>query len=64
MKKKKIEEIREFAYLRYSLKRNGQKAPVQIMVRAAVVMHHVWKIRKRKFGRNYKKTVWPFDRLV
>ena len=50
---KKIEEVKEFKYLGYTMQRNGgQEAHIKERVkRAAVVMRQVWGIGKRRFGR-------------
>ena len=51
-KGKSIEEVKEFRYLGYTLKRNGrQDAHVRERIkRAAAVMKEVWGIGKRRFG--------------
>ncbi|XP_068993226.1 golgin subfamily A member 6-like protein 24 [Neodiprion pinetum] len=65
-KGKKIEEVKEFSYLGYRVKCNGgQEAQVKERVRkAGVVMRQVWGIGKRRFGRDWEKRIWLFDRLV
>ncbi|XP_068991496.1 trichohyalin-like [Neodiprion pinetum] len=65
-KGKRIEEVKEFSYLGYRVKCNGgQEAQVKERVRkAGVVMRQVWGIGKRRFGRDWEKRIWLFDRLV
>lgn len=48
IEKKRIEEVKKFAYLEYTLQRNGgQEAQVKDRVRrAAAVMGQVWGIGK------------------
>lgn len=55
MEKKIIKEVKEFAYLGYTLQRNGgQKTQVRNVVRrAAAVIGQVWDIGKRRFGRDW-----------
>lgn len=52
-KGKKIEEVKEFKYLGYTVQRNeGQERHIKERVaRAATVMGQVWGIGKRRFGR-------------
>ena len=61
-----MEEVKECIYLKYKYKRNGgQEAQVKDRVeKAARVMGQVWGIGKRRFGRDWKKRIWLFDRLV
>nr|XP_046472570.1 uncharacterized protein LOC124214348 [Neodiprion pinetum] len=63
---KRIEEVKEFSYLRYIVKCNGgQEAHLKERVRkAGVVMRQVWGIGRRRFGRDREKRIWLFDRLV
>lgn len=53
-KENKLEEVKEYKYLGYTLQRNGrQEARVNERKRkAAVVMKEVWEIRKRIWGKN------------
>lgn len=62
----RIEEVKEFTYLGYVMQRNGgQEAHIRERVRrAAAVMGQVWGIGKRKFGSEWGKRLWLFDRLV
>jgi len=62
----KVEEVKEFNYLGYTLQRNGgQEAHVKERVRkAAAVMGQVWGIGKRRFGKDWKRRIWLFDKLV
>ncbi|XP_012231352.2 uncharacterized protein [Linepithema humile] len=63
---KVIEEVKKFRYLGYTLKRNGkQEAHVREKVkRAAAIMGQVWGIGKRRFGKDWGRRLWLFDRLV
>lgn len=65
-KGERIEDVREFAYLRYTLQKNGgQEAHVRDRVRrAAAIMGQVWGIEKRRFSKNWELRLWLFDRLV
>jgi len=56
-KGKKLEEVKEFRYLGYILQRNGgQEAQVKERIkRAAAVMGKVWRIGKRKFGKDWEE---------
>lgn len=65
-KGKKVEEVKEIYYLGYKFKRNGgQEAQVKDRVgKAAMVMGQVWGIGKRRFGKDWKRRVWLFDKLV
>jgi len=61
-----LEEVKEFNYLGYKIQRNGgQKAHIKEKVRkAAVAMRQVWGIGKRRFGGDWGKRIWMFDKLV
>lgn len=50
-REKEIEKVKEFAYLRYMLQKNGgQDAQVKERVRrTATVVKQVWNIGKRRF---------------
>lgn len=65
-KGEKIEEVRKFRYLGYTLMANGgQKEHVRERVKkGAVVMREVWGIGKRRFGKDWARRMWLFDRLV
>ncbi|XP_046142799.1 uncharacterized protein LOC123988066 [Osmia bicornis bicornis] len=65
-KGKKIEEVGQFKYLGYVFKRNGgSEAQIKDrMIKAGVVMRQVWGIGKRKFGKNWKRRIWLWDKLV
>jgi hypothetical protein len=65
-KGKRIEEVKEFTYLGYRLQRNGgQEAQVKERIKkAAMVMAEVWGIGKRRFGKDWTRRIWLFDRLV
>ena len=59
-------EVKMFKYLGYTLMGSGrQEAYVEERVRkAAAVMRKVWGIGKRRFGKDWGKRVWLFDKLV
>lgn len=65
-KGKVIEEVKEFTYLGYNIQKNGgQERHVRERVRkAAAVMGQVWGIGKRRFGKDWGRRLWLFDRLV
>lgn len=58
--------MREFDYLGHKFQANGkQKAHVKERVkRAASIMGQVWRIGKRRYGRDWGSRIWLFDRLV
>ena len=62
----RIEEVKEFCYLGYVFQKNGgQEAQIKDRVRrAAAVMGQVWGIGKRRYGGDWGRRVWLFDRLV
>lgn len=61
-----IEVVREFKYLGYTLQKNGgQEAHIKERVRkAAAIMRQVWEIGKRRYGKDWGRRLWLFDRLV
>lgn len=63
---KEIEEVTKYRYLGYVVKANGdQDDHVEERVeKAAKVMGGVWGIGKRKFGDDWGRRLWLFDRLV
>lgn len=65
-KRKKIEEVNQFKYLGFTSKRNeGNEMHRKERVRKArVVMRQIWGIGKRRFGKDWKKRLWLWDRLV
>jgi len=65
-KGKKIEEVREFKYLGYTMMQNGgQEAHIRERRRkAALVMREVWGIGKRLWGKDWKRRIWLYDTLV
>lgn len=66
MEGKKIEEVKKIKYLGYTLQRNrGQEAQVRERVaKAAAIMGQIWCIGKRRFGKNWKRRIGLFDKLV
>ncbi|KYN08823.1 hypothetical protein ALC57_19070 [Trachymyrmex cornetzi] len=65
-KGKRREEVNKFKYLGYTMQRNGrQEEHVQEREgRAMAVMGQVWGIRKRRFGKDWKRRIWLFDKLI
>lgn len=66
-KGKEVAEVRKFTYLGYTiLIANGkQDAHVGERVRkGVVVLGQVWRIKKRKFERDWGRRIWLFDKLV
>lgn len=63
-KGRKIEEVKEYRYLGYMLQKNGgQETHIKDRTRsAAVIMGQVWGVGKRRFGRDWGRRVWLFDR--
>ncbi|XP_025993782.2 uncharacterized protein LOC113004505 [Solenopsis invicta] len=61
-----LEEVKEFDYLGYRFQTNGgQEAHLRERIRkAASAMGQVWGIGKRRFGKDWGRRVWLFDRLV
>ena len=59
-------EGEKFKYLGYVLMRNGgQEAHIEERVRkGAAVMGQVWGIGKRRFGKDWGRRVWLYDKLV
>jgi len=65
-KGKKLEEVKEYKYLGYTVQRNG-KQDMHIRERVAKamsVMRVVWGIGKRRFGKDWRRRIWLFDKLV
>ncbi|XP_071572354.1 uncharacterized protein [Temnothorax nylanderi] len=65
-KGKKLEEVKEFKYLGYTLKENGgQEAHIRERRRkAARVMREVWGIGKRMWKKDCKRRIWLYDTLI
>lgn len=65
-KGKEMEEVKEFTYLGYKMKKNGgQEAHVKERVRkAGTVIRQVWGIGKRRFGGDWEKRLWLCERLI
>jgi len=65
-KGREIDEVKEIKYLGYTLQRNGgQEAQIRDRVaRGAAILGQVWGIGKRRFGRDWKRRIWLFDKLV
>lgn len=61
-----VREVREFDCLGHKFQANRkQKAHVKERVkRAASIMGQVWRIGKRRYGRDWGRRIWLFDRLV
>jgi len=62
----KVEEVKMYNYLGYIIQKNGeQEAHVrERTMKAASIMGQVWGIDKRRFGKDWDKRIWLFDRLV
>lgn len=60
------EEVREFKCLGYILQTNGgQEAHIKERVRrAALAIGQVWGIGKRRYGKDWERRLWLFNRLV
>jgi len=65
-KGKIIEEVKEFKYLGYVLQKNRrQEAHIKDRVRrAATGMGQIWGLGKRRFGGDWGRRIWLFDRLI
>ncbi|XP_071650744.1 uncharacterized protein [Temnothorax longispinosus] len=65
-KGKKLEEVKEFKYLGYTMKENGgQEAHIRERRRkAARVMREVWGIGKRMWKKDCKRRTWLYDTLI
>jgi len=64
-KGRKLEEV-EYKYLGYTVQRNErQDEHIKERVAGAMsVMRLVWGIGKRRYGKDWKRRIWLFDRLV
>lgn len=60
-----IKKVKKFKYLGYVIQRNGeQEAQIRDKVkRAAAIMEGVWGIGKRRFGKDWGRRIWLFDRI-
>lgn len=56
-----MEEVKEFRYLGYTLQRNEGHVKER-MKRAS--MREVWRIGKRRYGKDWSRRLWLFDRLI
>lgn len=65
-KGKRLEEVKEFKYLGFTIKSNGgQEAHVnERRKKAAIVMREVWRIGKRMWGKDWERGLWLYDTLV
>jgi len=65
-KGKELEEVKEFKYLGYMVKSNGsQEAHIRDRVRkGATLLGQIWGIGKRRFGKDWGRRIWLFDKLV
>lgn len=61
-----IGEVRKFKYLGYTLVANGgQKEHVRERVKkGTVVIREIWGMRKTRFGKDWARRLWLFNRLV
>lgn len=46
------------------MSRNGRQETHIRIKQEAAAMEQVWKIRKSRFGKDWRKRLWLFDRLV
>lgn len=62
----KLEEVKDYNYLGYKIKKNGgQDGQVKDRAKkAAMIMGQVWAIGKRRFEIDIRRRLWLFDRLV
>lgn len=58
--------MKEFQYLGYTLQRNEKhEAHIRERVKKmATIMGQVWGIGKRRFGGDWERRMWIFDKLV
>jgi len=65
-KGERIEEVKEFKYLGFTFQKNGGlDGHIRDRVKkGAAVMGQVWGIGKRRFGRDWGRRVWLFDKLI
>jgi len=65
-REERIEEVKEYTYLGYTLQRNGgQEAYVRGRIKKVVaIMGQVWGLGKRRYGKDWGKRLWLFDKLV
>jgi len=63
-KERRIEEVKKIKYLGYVLQTNGgQEAQVKDRKKkAAPILGQVWGLGKRRFGRDWSRRLWLFDR--
>lgn len=64
-KRGEIEEVKVFMYLGYKLHGNGrQEAHIRERLRKGMmVMKQMWGMGKRRFGGDWGKRLWLFDKL-
>lgn len=55
--------MKEYKYLAYILQAHHHHVREKVK-RKTAVMGKVWSIRKRKFGKEWGKRMWMFDKLV
>ncbi|XP_032684689.1 uncharacterized protein LOC116850472 [Odontomachus brunneus] len=65
-KGKELEEVKVYKYLGYVVMANGEqrKHLEERINKGAIVMKEVWGIGKRKYGKDWSRRLWLFDRLV
>jgi len=65
-KGKKLEEVKEYKYLGYTAQRNGRQDKVirERVAKAMSVMEVVRGIGKRRFGKDWRRKIWLFDKLM
>ncbi|KMQ83478.1 myb-binding protein 1a [Lasius niger] len=65
-KEKVIEKVKEFKYLGYTVRYDRrQEGHISERIRkGAALLGQVWGIGKRRFGGDWSRRVWLFDRLI
>jgi len=65
-KGKKLEAVKEYKYLGYTVQRNGKqdKHIKERIAKAMAVMGVVWGLGKRRFGGDWRRKIWLFNMLI
>ncbi|CAD6216275.1 GSCOCG00011331001-RA-CDS, partial [Cotesia congregata] len=63
---REIEEVSSYTYLGYLIRTNGEQGDHvrESVEKGARILGQIWGIGKRKFGNDWARRVWLFDRLV
>jgi len=58
--------MKEYKYLGYTVQRNGKqdKHIKEKIAKAMAVIGVVWGLGKRRFGGDWRRRIWLFDRLI